>query len=221
MEENKAVKSSRFKRVCVFCGSSSGKRNCYRDAALELGKELVSRRLDLVYGGGSVGLMGLVSQEVHRGGGHVLGIIPKTLMSKEVITGETVGEVKPVTDMHQRKAEMARHSDCFIALPGGYGTLEELLEVITWAQLGIHDKPVGLINVDGYYNYLLTFLDKAVDDGFIKPPQRHIVVSAPTATELVQKLEEYVPMHDGVVAKASWEAEQLELNSSLQTEIAC
>ncbi|TYI42839.1 hypothetical protein ES332_A01G126600v1 [Gossypium tomentosum] len=221
MEENKAVKSSRFKRVCVFCGSSSGKRNCYRDAALELGKELVSRRLDLVYGGGSVGLMGLVSQEVHRGGGHVLGIIPKTLMSKEQITGETVGEVKPVTDMHQRKAEMARHSDCFIALPGGYGTLEELLEVITWAQLGIHDKPVGLINVDGYYNYLLTFLDKAVDDGFIKPSQRHIVVSAPTATELVQKLEEYVPMHDGVVAKASWEAEQLELNSSLQTEIAC
>ncbi|KAG4214212.1 hypothetical protein ERO13_A01G107400v2 [Gossypium hirsutum] len=213
MEENKAVKSSRFKRVCVFCGSSSGKRNCYRDAALELGKELVSRRLDLVYGGGSVGLMGLVSQEVHRGGGHVLGIIPKTLMSKE-ITGETVGEVKPVTDMHQRKAEMARHSDCFIALP-------ELLEVITWAQLGIHDKPVGLINVDGYYNYLLTFLDKAVDDGFIKPSQRHIVVSAPSATELVQKLEEYVPMHDGVVAKASWEAEQLELNSSLQTEIAC
>ncbi|XP_022772116.1 cytokinin riboside 5'-monophosphate phosphoribohydrolase LOG1-like [Durio zibethinus] len=214
MEENKAVTSSKFKRVCVFCGSSSGKRNSYRDAALELGKELVSRRLDLVYGGGSVGLMGLVSQEVHRGGGHVIGIIPKTLMSKE-ITGETVGEVKPVADMHQRKAEMARHSDCFIALPGGYGTLEELLEVIAWAQLGIHDKPVGLINVDGYYNYLLTFLDKAVDDGFIKPSQRNIVVSAPTARELVQKLEEYVPMHGGVVAKARWEAEQLELNSSL------
>ncbi|XP_017980798.1 PREDICTED: cytokinin riboside 5'-monophosphate phosphoribohydrolase LOG5 isoform X2 [Theobroma cacao] len=163
--------------------------------------------------------MGLVSQEVHRGGGHVLGIIPKTLMRKE-ITGETVGEVKPVADMHQRKAEMARHSDCFIALPGGYGTLEELLEVITWAQLGIHDKPVGLINVDGYYNSLLTFLDKAVDDGFIRPSQRSIVVSAPTARELVQKLEEYVPLHDGVVAKARWEAEQLELNSSLQSEIA-
>ncbi|KAK8585224.1 hypothetical protein V6N13_139159 [Hibiscus sabdariffa] len=199
--------------------SSSGKRNCYGDAALELGRELVSRKLDLVYGGGSVGLMGLVSQEVHRGGGHVLGIIPKTLMSKE-ITGETVGEVKAVADMHQRKAEMARHSDCFIALPGGYGTLEELLEVVTWAQLGIHDKPVGLINVDGYYNYLLTFLDKAVDDGFIKPTQRNIIVSAPTAREVVQKLEVYVPMHDGVVSKARWEAEQLELNSSLQTEIA-
>ncbi|TYI82047.1 hypothetical protein E1A91_D05G195100v1 [Gossypium mustelinum] len=219
MEENKALNSSRFKRVCVFCGSSSGKRNCYSDAALELGKELVSRKLDLVYGGGSVGLMGLVSQEVQRGGGHVLGIIPKTLMNKE-ITGETVGEVKAVADMHQRKAEMARHSDCFIALPGGYGTLEELLEVITWAQLGIHDKPVGLVNVDGYYNYLLSFLDKAVDDGFIKPTQRSIIVSAPTARELVQKLEEYVPIHDGVVSKVRWEAEQLELNSSLQTEIA-
>ncbi|RVX15719.1 Cytokinin riboside 5'-monophosphate phosphoribohydrolase LOG5 [Vitis vinifera] len=184
MEETEMVKS-RFKRVCVFCGSSTGKRNCYRDAAIELAQELVSRRLDLVYGGGSVGLMGLVSQEVHRGGGHVLGIIPKTLMCKEVekliwITGETVGEVRPVADMHQRKAEMARHSDCFIALPGGYGTLEELLEVITWAQLGIHDKPVGLLNVDGYYNYRPYIHRQAVDDGFIKPSQRHIIVSAQT-----------------------------------------
>ncbi|EEF52830.1 cytokinin riboside 5'-monophosphate phosphoribohydrolase LOG5 isoform X2 [Ricinus communis] len=218
MEETRAAKS-RFNRVCVFCGSSTGKKDCYRDAALELGQELVSRRLGLVYGGGSVGLMGLVSQEVHRGGGHVLGIIPKTLMNKE-ITGETIGEVRPVADMHQRKAEMARHSDCFIALPGGYGTLEELLEVITWAQLGIHDKPVGLLNVDGYYNLLLTFIDKAVDDGFIMPSQRSIIVSAPNAKELVQKLEEYVPLHDGVVAKIKWEAEQVELNASLQTEIA-
>ncbi|KAL5557761.1 hypothetical protein UlMin_033972 [Ulmus minor] len=245
MEEKKMVKS-RFKRVCVFCGSSAGKRNCYRDAALELGQELVSRKLDLVYGGGSIGLMGLVSQEVHRGGGHVLGIIPKTLMNKE-ITGETIGEVRVVKDMHQRKAEMARHSDCFIALPGlclklfsllflnqqwliilflsismlgGYGTLEELLEVITWAQLGIHDKPVGLLNVEGYYNCLLSFIDQAVDDGFIDPSQRNIIVSAPNAKELVQKLEEYVPVHNGVVAKAKWEAEQVELNASLQTEIA-
>ncbi|XP_062164183.1 cytokinin riboside 5'-monophosphate phosphoribohydrolase LOG5-like [Alnus glutinosa] len=217
MQEKMA--KSRFQRVCVFCGSSTGKRTCYSDAALELAQELVSRRLDLVYGGGSIGLMGLVSQEVHRGGGHVLGIIPKTLMSKE-ITGETVGEVRPVADMHQRKAEMARYSDCFIALPGGYGTLEELLEVITWAQLGIHDKPVGLLNVEGYYNYLLSFIDKAVDDGFIKPSQRHIVVSASNATELVQKLEEYVPVHDGVVAQAKWEAEQVERNTCFQTDIS-
>ncbi|XP_010646149.1 cytokinin riboside 5'-monophosphate phosphoribohydrolase LOG5 isoform X1 [Vitis vinifera] len=246
MEEK--VVYSRFKSVCVFCGSSTGKRNCYRDAAVELGQELVARRLDLVYGGGSIGLMGLVSQAVHRGGGHVLGIIPRTLMCKE-ITGETVGEVRPVADMHQRKAEMARHSDCFIALPGphlhklklhftlcfqfishetsntllafsgGYGTLEELLEVITWAQLGIHDKPVGLLNVDGYYNYLLTFIDKAVDDGFIKPSQRHIIVSAPNAKELVQKLEEYVPVHDGVIAKARWEVEQQQHQQQQQQQV--
>nr|XP_048336237.1 cytokinin riboside 5'-monophosphate phosphoribohydrolase LOG5 isoform X2 [Ziziphus jujuba var. spinosa] len=179
--EGKVVMKSRFKTVCVFCGSSAGKRDCYRDAAIELAQEL--------------------------------------------ITGETVGEVRPVADMHQRKAEMARHSDCFIALPGGYGTLEELLEVITWAQLGIHDKPVGLLNVDGYYNYLLTFIDKAVDDGFIKPSQRHIFVSAPNAKELVQKLEEYVPVHDGVIAKARWEVEQQQQQvgfnaATLQTEIA-
>lgn len=216
-KNHKQPLNSRFKRVCVFCGSSAGKRNCYREAAIELAGELVSRRLDLVYGGGSMGLMGLVSREVHNGGGHVIGIIPKTLMRKE-ITGETVGEVRPVADMHQRKAEMARHSDCFIALPGGYGTLEELLEVITWAQLGIHDKPVGLLNVHGYYDSLLSFIDKAVDDGFIMPSQRSIIVSAPNAKELVQKLEEYVPVHDGVVAKAKWEAEQMQLNASLQTE---
>ncbi|KAG7034993.1 Cytokinin riboside 5'-monophosphate phosphoribohydrolase LOG5, partial [Cucurbita argyrosperma subsp. argyrosperma] len=144
--EGKEVKS-RFKRVCVFCGSSTGKRGCYRDAAIDLAQELISRRLELVYGGGSIGLMGLVSQAVHRGGGRVMGIIPRTLMNKE-ITGETVGEVRPVDNMHQRKAEMARHSDCFIALPGGYGTMEELLEVITWAQLGIHDKPVNSKKTD-------------------------------------------------------------------------
>ncbi|KAM0942288.1 putative LOG family protein [Dioscorea sansibarensis] len=210
---------SRFKRVCVFCGSSSGKRTCYKDAATELGKELVARKVDLVYGGGSVGLMGLVSGAVHQGGGHVLGIIPKTLMNKE-ITGETVGEVKAVSSMHQRKAEMASHSDAFIALPGGYGTLEELLEVITWAQLGIHNKPVGLLNVEGYYNSLLAFIDKAVEDGFIQPFQRQIIVSAPTAKDLVQKLEEYVPVQDAVVAKLCWEMEQVGYNSSLHSEIS-
>ncbi|XP_010935234.1 cytokinin riboside 5'-monophosphate phosphoribohydrolase LOG3 isoform X2 [Elaeis guineensis] len=219
MEEAQVGKSSRFKRVCVFCGSSTGKRNCYQDAAVELGKELVARKVDLVYGGGSIGLMGLVSEAVHRGGGHVIGIIPRTLMGKE-LTGETVGEVKAVASMHQRKAEMARHSDAFIALPGGYGTLEELLEMITWAQLGIHNKPVGLLNVDGYYNSLLAFIDKAVDDGFIKPFQRHIIVSSPNAKDLVQKLEEYVPVQDAVVATLMWEKEQVGYNSFLQADIS-
>uniref|UniRef100_A0A0E0M8U2 Cytokinin riboside 5'-monophosphate phosphoribohydrolase n=1 Tax=Oryza punctata TaxID=4537 RepID=A0A0E0M8U2_ORYPU len=198
------MRQSRFKRICVFCGSSQGKKRSYHDAAIELGNELVARSIDLVYGGGSIGLMGLVSQAVFDGGRHVIGVIPKTLMTPE-ISGETVGEVRPVADMHQRKAEMARQSDAFIALPGGYGTLEELLEVITWAQLGIHHKPVGLLNVDGYYNSLLTFIDKAVEEGFINTSARRIIVMAPTAEELMEKLEEYVPYHDRVASKLNWE----------------
>ncbi|PON42615.1 Cytokinin riboside 5'-monophosphate phosphoribohydrolase [Parasponia andersonii] len=208
MEIENELKLSKFQRICVFCGSSPGKKNSYKEAAIELGKELVARNIDLVYGGGSVGLMGLISQAVYDGGRHVLGVIPKTLMPRE-ITGETVGEVKAVADMHQRKAEMARQSDAFIALPGGYGTLEELLEVITWAQLGIHDKPVGLLNVDGYYNSLLSFIDKAVEEGFISPSARHIIVSSPSAKELVKKMEEYVPRHERVASKLSWEIEKL------------
>ncbi|XP_019153622.1 PREDICTED: cytokinin riboside 5'-monophosphate phosphoribohydrolase LOG7-like [Ipomoea nil] len=196
--------SSRFMRICVFCGSSSGKKTTYQEAAIELGKELVEKRIDLVYGGGNVGLMGLVSQAVHDGGRHVIGVIPRSLMPRE-ITGETIGEVRAVSDMHQRKAEMARQADAFIALPGGYGTLEELLEVITWAQLGIHQKPVGLLNVDGYYNSLLSFIDKAVDEGFISPTARGIIVSAPTAKQLVTQLEEYVPQYDEIVSKLIWE----------------
>ncbi|KAL4284593.1 hypothetical protein GQ457_16G011550 [Hibiscus cannabinus] len=208
MEGDKEMKQSKFKRICVFCGSSPGKKSSYREAAIELGRELVLRNIDLVYGGGSIGLMGLISQAVFDGGRHVIGVIPKTLMPRE-ITGETVGEVKEVSDMHQRKAEMARQSDAFIALPGGYGTLEELLEVITWAQLGIHDKPVGLLNVDGYYNSLLSFIDKAVEEGFISPNARHILVSAPTPQLLVKSMEEYEPQHERVASKLSWEMEQL------------
>ncbi|KAF6992685.1 hypothetical protein CFC21_009661 [Triticum aestivum] len=185
---------SRFRRICVFCGSSKGNKKSYQDAAVELGKELVARNIDLVYGGGSLGLMGLVSQAVHSRGRQVTGMIPTTLMPREII-GETAGEVKEVADMHQRKAEMGRQSDAFIALPGGYGTLEELLEVITWAQLRIHDKPVGLLNVDGYYNALLSFIDKAMEEGLIAPTARHIIVLGTTASELLDKLQEYSPRH--------------------------
>ncbi|KAG5048013.1 Cytokinin riboside 5'-monophosphate phosphoribohydrolase LOG3 [Glycine max] len=228
---------SRFRRICVYCGSSPGKNPSYQLAAIQLGKQLanrdkiaittmiashlkpsyqkqmVERNIDLVYGGGSIGLMGLISQVVYDGGRHVLGVIPKTLNAKE-ITGESVGEVRAVSGMHQRKAEMARQADAFIALPGGYGTLEELLEIITWAQLGIHDKPVGLLNVDGYYNSLLAFMDKAVDEGFVTPAARHIIVSAHTAQDLMCKLEEYVPEHCGVAPKLSWEMEQQLVNTA-------
>lgn len=209
---------SRFRRVCVFCGSSPGKNPNYQHAAIQLGKQLVERKIDLVYGGGSIGLMGLISQAVYDGGRHVLGVIPKTLMPRE-ITGETVGEVRAVSGMHQRKAEMARQADAFIALPGGYGTLEELLEVITWAQLGIHDKPVGLLNVDGYYNSLLSFIDKAVDEGFVTPAARHIIVSAHTAHELMCKLEDYEAEHSGVASKLSWEMEQ-QLGYPIKSDIS-
>lgn len=212
------AKPSRFKRICVFCGSSPGNNPIYRVAAIQLGDELVERKIDLVYGGGSIGLMGLISQAVYNGGRHVIGVIPKSLMPKE-ITGETIGEVKPVSNMHQRKAEMARQADAFIALPGGYGTLEELLEVITWAQLGIHEKPVGLLNVGGYYNSLLSFIDKAVDEGFITPIARRIIVSAETAHELMSKLEEYVPDHNGMATKLSWEKEQ-QLGHTIKSDIS-
>ncbi|CAK8569078.1 unnamed protein product [Lathyrus sativus] len=204
---------SRFKRICVYCGSTPGKNPSYQIAAIQLGKQLVERKIDLVYGGGSIGLMGRISQVVYDGGCHVLGVIPKTLMTKE-ITGESVGEVRAVSGMHQRKAEMAKQADAFIAMPGGYGTLEELLEIITWAQLGIHDKPVGLLNVDGYYNSLLAFMDKAVEEGFVTPAARHIIVSAQTAQDLMCKLEEYVPKHCGVAPKLSWEMEQQLVNTA-------
>ncbi|KAF7036738.1 hypothetical protein CFC21_047297 [Triticum aestivum] len=186
---------SRFRRICVYCGSAKGRKASYQDAAVELGKELVERGIDLVYGGGSIGLMGLVSHAVHDGGRHVIGVIPKSLMPREV-TGEPVGEVRAVSGMHERKAEMVRSADAFIALPGGYGTLDELLEVLTWAQLGIHKKPIGLLNVDGFYNFFLSFIDMAVSEGFIQEDARHLVISAPTAKELVLKLEEYVPDYE-------------------------
>ncbi|CAD5193477.1 unnamed protein product [Musa acuminata subsp. malaccensis] len=231
-------KKSRFRRICVFCGSQCGKKTSYQEAAIELGKELVNSEIDLVYGGGSIGLMGLVSHAVHDGGRHVLGVIPKSLMQKE-LTGGTVGEVRAVSDMHERKAEMARQADAFIALPGiisiterylvcfhvshfnllsspninhksgGYGTLEELLEVITWAQLGIHKKPVGLLNVDGFYNSLLSFIDMAVEEGFISQAARHIIISAHSAKELMRKLEEYVPEYESTVV---WDTEQKALS---------
>ncbi|PIA64275.1 hypothetical protein AQUCO_00100035v1 [Aquilegia coerulea] len=206
MEGSSNLKS-KFKSVCVFCGSSSGNRKVFSDAALDLGNELVKRKINLVYGGGSIGLMGLISQRVYDGGCHVLGVIPTALMPIE-ISGSSVGEVKVVSDMHERKAEMARKSDAFIALPGGYGTMEELLEIIAWSQLGIHNKPIGLLNVEGYYNSLLELFDNGIKEGFIEPAARRIFVSAPTAEELLVCMEQYSPSHDYVAPSISWQMEQ-------------
>ncbi|KAH9288219.1 hypothetical protein KI387_032336 [Taxus chinensis] len=213
MEGSSSSNMRHFRRICVFCGSSFGHKDIFSHATLELGNELVERKINLVYGGGSSGLMGLISKTVHNGGCHVLGVIPTALMPVE-ISGETVGELKVVTDMHERKSEMARQADAFIALPGGYGTLEELLEMITWSQLGIHDKPVGLLNVDGYYDPLIAFFDKGVEEGFINPAERYIFVSSPSGKELLQRMEEYVPMHDTVAPRQSWEMENKTPNTS-------
>ncbi|KAH0450366.1 hypothetical protein IEQ34_021058 [Dendrobium chrysotoxum] len=227
--EESGLKKRNFRRICVFCGSSSGNRPSFSAATLELGKQLIDRKIDLIYGGGSVGLMGLISHTFFL----EKSIIPRALLQYE-ISGETIGEVKTVSDMHERKSEMAKHADAFIALPefdskykGGYGTMEELLEIIAWSQLGIHEKPVGLLNVDGYYNSLLALFDKGVEEGFIENSAKHIVVSADNAEELMRKLEiasilnahkvnkEYKPLHEIVAPRTSWEVDQLLEPSSL------
>ncbi|RZC49678.1 hypothetical protein C5167_018109 [Papaver somniferum] len=197
------IESNKFKTICVFCGSNPGNRQVFSDAAVDLGAQMVERKINLVYGGGSVGLMGSISRKVFEGGCHVLGVIPRALMPLE-ISGPTVGEVRVVPDMHERKAVMAKESDAFIALPGGYGTMEETLEMITWYQLGIHTKPIGLLNVDGYYDTLLALFDNGVKEGFIKPAARGIVVSAPTAKELLTKMEQQIQFSDHIAPHESW-----------------
>ncbi len=170
------------KDICVFTGSRRGALPAYAEAAKELGRELVARGFGLVYGGGNVGLMNVVADTVIELRGHVTGVIPNALVSREVAhTG--LSELRVVGSMHERKALMAELSDGFIALPGGIGTLEELFEVLSWAQLGLHNKPCGLLNVEGYYDALIRFLDDAVARDFVKPKHRALLIvdSAPAA----------------------------------------
>ena len=183
--------SGPFASVCVYCGSSTGTKPEFLNAAVALGASLAARSIRLVYGGGSVGLMGAVSTSAHARGGSVLGVIPTALEPVEV-SGGSVGEVMVVRDMHERKAAMASAADAFVAMPGGFGTLEELLEMITWQQLGYHKKPVGVLNVGGYFDPLLEFFDRSVECGFIRKEARAIVVVGATPDELLEKLEKYV-----------------------------
>ena len=154
-------------------------RMSYRLAAETLGRELVRRDIGLVYGGGSVGLMGVLARTVHERGGDVLGVIPEPLTTREM-AGDNIGETIVVETMHERKALMNEHSDAFIALPGGFGTLDELFEAITWGQLGIHRKPIGLLNVDGYFDPLLQWIDHRSRKGFVRPHHRHCFSPATT-----------------------------------------
>ncbi len=159
---------SELKRVCVFCGSSSGDRPSFAAAAAALGTLMARHGLGLVYGGASVGLMGVLADAALREGGQVTGVITETLVDHEIAhAGLTRLDV--VGSMHERKARMAHLSDAFIMLPGGFGTLEEFMEIVTWRQLGIHDKPTGMLNVDGYFDDLLRFVALAVDTGFVRP----------------------------------------------------
>jgi hypothetical protein len=163
-------------RICVFCGSSVGSRPDYARAAELLAREMARRGIGLVFGGGNVGLMGVVADAMVAAGGHAIGVIPHALVARE-LAHRAIPDLRVVNSMHERKAMMAGLADAFIALPGGFGTFEEFCEVVTWTQLGIHRKPCGLLNVAGYYDPLIALFDRGVAEGFVKPENRPIVVS--------------------------------------------
>lgn len=175
------------KRICVFCGSATGARPEYADAARRVGRELAARGLELVYGAGDVGLMGILADAALEAGGRVAGVIPNALVAREV-AHRGLTELHVVETMHQRKALMADKSDAFLALPGGFGTADELFEILTWAQLGIHRKPVGLLDVAGYFGPLLAWLDLGVREGFLKAKHRALLHVGGEPGELLDRL---------------------------------
>jgi len=165
-----------LRRVCVFCGSSTGRGTLYADAARELAREMAARGIGLVFGGGAVGLMGVIADAVLAAGGHAIGVIPHALVARE-LAHRALPDLRVVNSMHERKATMASLADAFVAMPGGFGTLEEFCEVVTWTQLGVHRKSCGLLNVGGFYDPLIAQFDRGVGDGFIKIGNRRIVVA--------------------------------------------
>jgi len=179
-----------MRRVCVFTGSSLGHRDEYRAAASDLGCELAARGIELVYGGADVGLMGAVADATLAAGGRVTGVIPEALVAKEVAHAG-LPDLRVVASMHERKAAMADLSDGFIALPGGWGTLDELFEALTWGQLGLHAKPCGVLNVTGYFDQLLAFMDHMIDEGFVRPEFRPMLTVAGSAGELLTRMADY------------------------------
>jgi uncharacterized protein (TIGR00730 family) len=176
-----------LRRVCVFCGSSPGNAPEFREAAEGLAREMVARDIGLVFGGGCVGLMGVIADAVLAAGGHAIGVIPDALVARE-IAHRGLPDLRVVRSMHERKATMAELSDAFIALPGGFGTFEELCEAITWTQLGLHRKRCGMLNVGGFYDPLLALFDSAVRAGFIRDANRDIVTTTGDARELLDRL---------------------------------
>src|SRR5690606_5800936 len=181
-----------IKSICVYCGSSCGNQTVYAEAARSLAGARAARNSCLVYGGGNVGLMGVIANEMLRLGGEVTGVIPQALMDKEV-GHKGLTHIHVVKDMHERKAMMAALSDGFIALPGGIGTLEELFEMLTWSQLDFHRKPIGVLNVEGFYAGLIGFLQNLVDTGFVKAEQAALMMHEDNADALLQRLQTWVP----------------------------
>jgi uncharacterized protein (TIGR00730 family) len=179
-----------LRRICVFCGSNSGARQNYQQAAQAVGRLLCRRGIELVYGGGNVGLMGALANACLDEGGRVTGVIPQALVDRELAhTGLT--ELRIVRSMHERKALMADLSDAFLSLPGGYGTWEEFFEVLTWSQLGIQRKACGILNVDGYYDPLLAMADKALSEGYTRPLLRDFLLSDVDPERLLERLGNY------------------------------
>ena len=176
-----------MKRICVYCGSNTGNQPIYREMAEAMGALLARRGIGLVYGGGNVGLMGIVADAALAGGGEVIGVIPRSLADREVAHAG-VSDLRVVDSMHTRKALMAELSDAFIAMPGGVGTFEEFFEAVTWTQLGVHRKPCGLLNVGGFYTPLAAFIDQAVNEGFIKPTHRAMIVVDDNPERLLNSL---------------------------------
>ncbi len=190
MEEH--PRSRRFERVCVFCGSSGGDDPVYRDAARAVGRLLAQREITLVFGGGHVGLMGAVAEAALAAGGDAIGVIPEGLKRKE-LAYDGLTELIVTSTMHERKQCMADLSDGFIALPGGFGTFEEFCEILTWGQLGLHEKPCGLLNVKGYYAPLLALFDHAQSEGFLKPRHRELVITEDDPEQLLAAMQRYRP----------------------------
>jgi uncharacterized protein (TIGR00730 family) len=181
-----------MERICVYAGSNRGARQEYVNAAEALARALVARGIGVVFGGGNVGLMKVVADTAMAAGGSVTGIMPEALIAREIGHGD-ITELRVVSSMHERKALMAELSDGFIALPGGFGTLEEFIEIATWAQLGLHDKPFGLLDVAGYYAPFVAFLDHAVEEGFVRPQHRAMVHVADAPDALLDAFATWKP----------------------------
>jgi uncharacterized protein (TIGR00730 family) len=181
-----------MERVCVFCGSSPGARTAYAEATAEVARLLVGEGIGVVYGGGHVGLMGVLADTTMAEGGEVIGVMPQALVDREIAHGR-ISELRVVGSMHERKALMAELSDAFIALPGGAGTLDELFEVYTWAQLGLHDKPCGLLDVEDYFARLTDFLDHAVRERFVREEHRAMLIVEREPRALIERLRDHEP----------------------------